>query len=248
MVEASRAIPDLRRALAIVAGSGALIALVALGLEVVAYEGTRARWRAISERVEAERVGDGAAYDPGASDALYAQVRARRSDARRNAWLVGALVIVAASCAGRRTSRSAHDAPRSEVSRPSAVLKASVLDVMIGAAGLAVAIAAGRSSTSIAASDALAIVMPALVVAALVAAAARGATPGQRAFGLALAPPPGPARALLVVALLPVAAVWLVVAGVPLAIAIATARAPSAALLAPHLALCGLASEDLPRS
>nr|MDQ3036547.1 hypothetical protein [Myxococcota bacterium] len=90
-----RAILEPRRALLIVAAAGALAAIVALGLEVIAYEGTRARWRAISERVD-ERGG----YDAARSDALYAEVRARRSDAVRDAWIAAALMILAASGAG----------------------------------------------------------------------------------------------------------------------------------------------------
>lgn len=239
---AVRARPDLRRALAIVAGSGALIALIALALEVVAYEGTRARWRAISESVEED---GGETYDAQASDALYAEVRARRADARRDAWVAAALVILAASCAGRRTSPDARSSPQAEAPRadapPGAVLGASVLDVMIAGAALAVAFGAARSSSSIAATDALIIVLPALFIAVLVAIVARGATAGQRALGLVLAPTPGPLRALLVVMLLPIAAIWLALAGFPLAIAIRANRAPRPALLAPHLALSGVA-------
>lgn len=227
--------PRGERALAIVGAAIALAAFVALGLEVVAYEGTRARWRAMRDRLEEGAPG----YDPAASDALYVEVEAHRADARRDAWIAAVALVVAASAAGALGGRRGPDSEA--IASGGRLLAACAIDVAALGAGLSGALAIAASSPSIAAADALFVVLPAAAIAALAAACARGRTPGMWVARVERVEPPGAPRALLGAFAIALSAAWMVIGGVVLVALVLGRRPPRAAILAPHLALGGLA-------
>ncbi|AKF08548.1 hypothetical protein [Sandaracinus amylolyticus] len=209
---------EVARAIAI---GGALIAIVVVAIAVVSYESARAGWSA-----ERARLGS-AEYDAARSDAAYVAVESARSTTRRSAEVAAALIVIAASLVG--------SAGEPRAGAPSRWLLASVIDVLVLGALLAIAITLPHAIESLALSDALARVAPAIALAVLIALLARGASPGMRAAGLAVAPP-RPWRAILAILALPVVAPWIVIASVPLALR----RDGRVAARAPHLALAGL--------
>ncbi|UJR78832.1 hypothetical protein [Sandaracinus amylolyticus] len=212
---------EIARAIAI---GAALIATVAVGIEVASYESARAVWSA-----ERARLGS-AQYDAARSDAAYVEVEARRGHTRRASEIAAVAIVIAASLAG-----GTGDARRGTSSR---LLLASVADVLVLGVLIAIAIVVPGSIASLAIADALARILPAIALALPIALLARGASPGMRVARLAI-DPPRPLRAVLTIVLLPIVAPWIVLAALPLAI-VARRRDVRVSLVAPHLALAGI--------
>lgn len=214
------------KALAIAAAAGALLAAVVGTLSIIEHLDARSDWRAMRDRLVEGTSG----YDAATSDALHARAESaleRTELASLGVGIaVGSLLLALASL--ERPGPSRLPAP------PGRILLATLADGSLWAvAGLLPSVLAGPLGSAW--SEVVWRLVCPLVAGAAAAALRRGATPGQRMLGLATrtasGDAPGALRALLAIALLPLA--------VPIALVLTPVlRRPAVA--APHLAGLGV--------
>lgn len=220
--------PTTLRALALLALCGVL---ALLGVDAAAHIGRYEAWTAVRARLGTP------AYDAAESDARYDAVFAARASLRRDATLLGVVLLLLAACApaAQRSAPTNRDATsRTALRRLAATLADGAL-----LTGLATLLALAARAADLDGSEAIAAVLGRLVwllpPATLALALRRGLAPSSR-----LAPAPAAPRPLraLANALLTVPAAALVLAMSPLIVPLAARRPQlSSWLVAPHEAL-----------
>jgi hypothetical protein len=152
------------------AGSLAIVALLLVPATLLHYESTRQAWRVAGSAVGTP------AYDADASDAAYREVEDALVWLTRSVRACAALLLVAGFAIGR-----AAPARTRVASVPARRIAARAIDLATLALALALVLASAESPGVAVCLDWLA---PAIVLALVLAAAANGATLGDRALGL----------------------------------------------------------------
>lgn len=144
-----------------------IVALVATGVAVARYESARDAWHVHGAAIGTD------AYDAAASDAAYLEVESAMTWVERIARLAAACVVIAGALVGRSRRRAA---PPDTLPRP----RAWAAHAFDAASLVGVLATHGVALGSPGLTEALSWIVPALLLAVLVAAFASGASLGRR--------------------------------------------------------------------